>query len=180
MDKELYAAMTELSKEVSDAMQNALDRSKDFLKKHIENDVYASPYSPKVYQPRHKNPSLGAPLSDMESYSDTLPIPIGGVTGNGLMLTSALTYLPKGSHRKKKWDTANGNELIGRIERKNPSYTWENPNNSIPERPFWQNFIDEMVQGGELERLFVDALKTKEPSAKADGNIEEEQSDRNY
>lgn len=184
-DMQLRAFLNTLIGEISDASTVAMEESKESLKDHIVNDVYKA-YTPKAYKRRSENPLLGTPLSDLDAYSHTIK-PSGGNVGGNLVVTTKLYYNPRGSHavarwssdapQKKKIKNVDDNELIGRIEKKDPAYNWGN--SKVPERPFWQEFVREMVDGGRLEKAFVRAMKPKEQVV-ADGNIVAETYDTEY
>ena len=184
-DAQLRAFLNTLISEIADAEESALSEAQESLKKHIVEDVYQA-YSPTVYKRRSNNNGLGTPLSDLNAYSQTIP-PAGGNVNGKLMVTSRLYYNPKGAHQVKKWSSGasnkkgivnvDDNQLISRIEKKDPAYNWGN--DAVPPRPFWQNFINEMVTNKELENAFVWAMSTKEDIV-ADGNIVEDPHDRDY
>lgn len=117
---------------------------RDALKRHVESDVYdKSLYKPKVYKRRSEAEGRGTPLNDIEGNAFPIIRTIPGAAEIGI------NYMPTGEHKNEKWHTADGNELIGRIEKKNPPYTWEPKTGpQIPERPFWQKFVDEMIDTG--------------------------------
>lgn len=177
LDNDFRAFMNELVADTFRAASETMEDAKEVLKKHIVNDVYAEEiYDPKVYKRRSKNRSLGTPLSDVDTYSSVIP-PAGGNVGGQLVVTSRLYYNPKGSHKVKRWDTASDDDLIGRIEKKDPPYTWGN--DEVPPRPFWQNFISEMVDDGEIERAFARSMNGKN-EIKADGAVIADDADRHY
>lgn len=179
MDEAFAAVYNQILLEVASSVEKALNDAKPHLKKRIEADVYKV-YSPTVYKRRSDDSTLGVSLAAQaitEPYTSVIK-PGGGNVNGMLQVTSRLYYNPQGNHKRKKWHTADYDDLIGRIEKKSPPYTWGQA--QVPERPFWQNFVDEMVGGGELERLFVDAMKSAEPTIVADGNITEDASDREY
>ena len=175
-DAQLKTFLNTLISEISEAEKSALADAQDALKRHIVKDVYEA-YSPTVYKRRSKNSSLGTPLSDMDAYSTVIE-PAGGNVNGNLQVTSRLVYNPQGGHKVQKWHDQDYNSLIGRIEKKSPAYTWGN--DIVPERPFWQEFISEMIDQKELERAFVWALSANEPTVIADGKILEEAHDREY
>ena len=179
-DKQLSTFMNKLAGDVSTAVSTALDDAKETLRQKILSEVESDDvYTPKVYKRRSERSGRGAPLSDMNAYSKIIQ-PIAQNMNGRLNVTSRLYYNPQGGHTVKKWHTADYNDLIGRIEKKSPPYTWEPKDGAIPPRPFWQHFIDEMVGKKELEKAFVWALKASEETAIADGNLVEDTFDREY
>jgi len=124
------------------------------LKKHIDTDVYGAYKKPRVYKRRKDDNSLGTPLNDVSD--------IWGSGGNATAYADGrhvtLDYSPSGTHKVKAWSDQDGNALIGRIEKKNPPYKYESQERTIPERPFWQNFVNEMVDEGRLDEFFTNAM----------------------
>ena len=175
-DAQLRVYLNTLIQEIADAEKSALAEAQDALKRHIVSDVYQA-YSPTVYKRRSKNSAMGTPLTNMDAYSDIIE-PAGGNVNGNLQVTSRLYYNPQGGHKVQKWHDKDFNDLIGRIEKKSPAYRWGN--NLVPERPFWQEFISEMIDQKELEKAFVWALSANEPTVIADGKIFEDAHDREY
>lgn len=180
-DEAIREVMNALIVEIAEALPEVMDNAKDTLKKHIDEDVLSeSVYKPKVYKRRSDNNGLGVSLSaqaQMEPYTKIIA-PTGGNVGGKLKITSRLYFNPSGAHKYEKWHTADYNELIGRIEKKSPAYTWGQ--DQVPPRPFWQRFIDEMIGGGEIEASFVDAMRRKGETVTADGGVTEDPYDREY
>lgn len=147
---EMSAAMLRATIEVEGAMADALEN-------RIITDVYKR-YDPVRYERRSENPSLGVPLTSLQ-YMDALspnkvPKPIGGL----IRIEGGLEYKPSGEHAVPDWDTADGDDLIGRIENSYPPYTW--PDGVPPRRRFWQNFVEEMIEGGQIGTTFMQKMKT--------------------
>lgn len=139
--------LREEKKKIDAAVQAALgsvaDGMKDALERHIQTDVYDA-YEPEVYLRRSENRALGTPLIDMEANVSSVQ------AGNAL----SFEYLPTGEHTVKRWATADGDALIRRIETGNPPYDFKDPGN----RPFWENFCNEMIVGGGLYDFFARAM----------------------
>lgn len=129
------------------------------LQKHIQKDVYDA-YEPKSYK-RRVDYGGGIPLISTENMDLSI---------KPFQLT--FSYEPSGrnSHYPDS-DYVDGDELINRIE--NSLYDWDGTG-SIPERHFWNNFVDDMVgASGQAERIFVKGMNTYQPDlqVKADGNM---------
>ena len=182
-DPDFRAVMNTIVTEIFAAMPNVVNDAQDTLKRHIDKDVYSA-YTPTVYKRRSDNESYGTPLNNMLMYTKEIS-PVGGNVGGKLVVTSRLYYNPTGVHTVKKWSSSgsskkgilnvDGNDLINRIEKKSPGYNWGN--DIVPARPFWQEFVTEMVQGGEFEKAFVSEMRKTEQIV-ADGNVIEDPSDR--
>lgn len=170
--------MNALIPDIQGAFPKVLESARDTLKKHIDEDVYQA-YQPEVYKRRSDDSKYGISLG-AQVYQEpfTKLINPGNVNlGGKLGFTARLWFHPSGQHKVKKWNTADDSDLIGRIENKDPAYTWGN--DDVPQRPFWQRYIDEMVNGGEFENSFVDGMRGA-GKISADGNVIEDPSDRTY
>lgn len=157
IDEDFKAFQSEVSAAVRGAMDGVGERMKDALKRHIEQDVYEA-YTPKVYQRRSENLLLGTPLNNMDANTY--------IFNKGAGVT--LDYLPTGDHAVAKWSGADGDALVGRIEKKSPPYNWGD--DQVPERPFFQNFTDEMTDGGALARYFAEAMLEQGVIVEEDGS----------
>ena len=129
------------------------------LQKHIQTDVYDA-YTPQSYM-RRIDYGGGTPIISAKNMDLQL---------NKMSLT--FSYEPSGRNtRYPNSDFVNGDELINAIE--NSDYTWKGTDN-IPERHFWNNFVDDMVgASGQAERIFVKGMNTAQPDlqVKLDGNM---------
>lgn len=114
------------------------------LKKHIELDVYAM-YTPKDYLRRSDNPAYGTPLNSDENIGAT-------VVDNTLIFG----YVPTGEHSLYEEEIDN-DDLIRVIEL-GKGYQWFVGKRKIPPRPFWDNFVTEMIQGKQAEISFVGGM----------------------
>ena len=144
LDEDLKAFQAELAGKVTASMDGVGERMKDALAAHIETDVYGA-YSPRQYKRRSEDGSRGKPLSDMTANAKVYN------KGAGL----SLHYKPTGDHEIRKWSGVDGDDLIGRIEKKDPMYHFYPTEGEIPDRPFWQNFVSEMIEGGALDDYFA-------------------------
>lgn len=157
----------------------ALEQVQGQMTEHLENriieDVY-NKYTPKEYPRRYDNPQFGDPLTSL-MYMDALG-PSGGITSNGdISMMAGLDYNPRGEHSGTTADLSpdspyydadnpsplkpnpvHENELIRRIET-GKGYDWKVPSAVYKGRPFWQNFVNEMIEGGQLGALFLQAMK---------------------
>lgn len=167
IDSDLNAFKVELGKMVSASMNAVGANMQEALARHIETDVYDQ-YSPKTYERRYENGGLVAQARTARVYNHG-----AGVT---------LEYKPDGMHpTEARWHKVDGDELIGRIEKHEPEYNWQPKKKKIPNRPFWQNFVDELVDEKELERYFVDAMRENGATdIIGDGDVIREANDGNY
>lgn len=177
IDNDFRQFMNTLIVDMFDALPKVMDDAKENLEQHIETDVYKA-YSPKVYKRRSENEGLGTPLNYMESPNVKIISPAGGKVGDKLQVTTKLYYNPTGNHSVKKWHGVDYNELISRIEKKDPAYHWGN--DDVPPRPFWQNFVTDMVDGNGLESFFAQHMKEAGETIVQDGDVTEDAFDREY
>lgn len=171
IDEELTAF---LKQTINPAVTKALDSvgvdMAGALKRHIQTDVYDA-YTPKVYERRSEHPGAGTPLDDMNANALTY--------NHGSSLTFA--YKPTGEHSNPTWHSVDGDDLIGRIEKHDPEYRWLPKNGTLPNRPFWQNFVNEMIDQKEMEYYFVAAMIMQGiTDITADGDLTRESGDGQY
>lgn len=155
LDAEMTAFKALLAQSLKKALTEVNADMQDLLKKHIETDVYKA-YKPKVYERRSKGTSLGTPLSNMQG-NVAFEATEAQVAPQGVGAQTRFQYLPTGEHSVQAWSGTDGDALIGRIERKSPPYDWGNE--KIPERPFLQNFFEELIEGGAAEDMLLKWLQ---------------------
>ncbi len=179
LDADMRAIMNELIGASVYALEKVEEVTTETLRKHIDSDVYRA-YKPKIYERRSDDPSLGTPLNDMGK-NVTQFKPFGGKTSDtSFSVTGGISYDPTGEHQNSEWSDVNENALIGRIERKSPPYNWEPKNGRLKPRPFWQNTVSEMTDGGEAERAIIWAFGEKGIELDMDSGVERESSDGDY
>lgn len=172
LSTELTALLkTELQAALSSTLDDVGLDMREALARHLETDVYAaSVYTPKVYERRMGNGGLMASAEKARIYNSGTYV--------------AVEFKPDGLHKNPEWSSDIApDDLIGRIERHNPEYNWLPKKKKLPNRPFWQNFVNEMVDEGELERSFVAAFKSHWDDKKdivVDGELEREPADGTY
>lgn len=146
-----------VSKEISNAVYADM---KDALEEHIRDDVYSHAiYEPKTYLRRSEHRDMGVSLREAVSNKEYTQ-QIGPFDYATMDWVAGLSYEPTGEHENAEWNGVHGDALIGRIEKKEPPYQYEpKKGKEIPKRPFWQNFIEELIEGGRLERTVEAELK---------------------
>lgn len=175
------------------------DDMKETLAFRIVEDVYKE-YTPDLYPRRSDNPGFGTPLNDMEK--NVLGSAKGGAGGAYIHFD----YLPSGAHSGVFGDVisdelvlerfgveaddpikppeaqADGNELIRRIET-GKGYDWRPPKKKkkkfTDERPFWQNFVNELIEGNGFAYAAKQAFK-REGIEVSEISAEREPKDGNY
>jgi len=164
--QDLAAFKIELTKRSAAAMDEVGADMQSALAKHIETDVYAA-YSPKLYERRGMDGGLVAQAMTAKIYNH----------GAGV----SIEYKPDGMHPKVPgWNKVHGDDLIGRIEKHSPEYNWLPKNKTIPNRPFWQNFVSEMVDDGTAEYYYAAAMRRQGEDVTEDGAIVREANDGAY
>lgn len=174
LEKEFIEILkTEFSDAIEKANRAVETSMRDILAQHIANDVYDA-YTPKRYKRRYSAPGG---LLDMPKHGFALNSGSGGVY---------IIYKPSGAHPTVSgWDNVGGDDLIGRIEKHDPEYEWlPKKGKGIPNRPFWQNFVDEMLDGGTMETVWTNAANGALPEGwtldMSDGGIQRDAEDGSY
>ena len=177
LQKQLYGGAVAA---VNDAVVTEL---RDVLGFHIRHDVYEA-YEPKGlihYERRSKHRGLGTSL--LESADEDHAQSIFKLESGGKWV-SGISYEPTAEHENYEWSEPDlePDRLISRIENKDPPYNYEPRRGKIPKRPFWQEFVTEMIEGGRFAKTVEEILKEKgiaEPGDSITGVIRDE-SDGNY
>ncbi len=133
-----------INKAVSAGLNAVSSDMSAVLKQHIELDVYAM-YDPKVYLRRSENSSYGTPLNSDENIGAT-------VIDNTLIFG----YVPTGEH--SLYDEEIDNDDLIRVIELGKGYQWYVGKRKIPPRPFWDNFVTDMIQGKQAEISFVGGM----------------------
>lgn len=154
----------------SPAVQKALDDvgadMQSALARHVETDVYST-YQPNVYERRGENGGIIAQAREARIYNH----------GNGV----AIEFKPDGTHpTESAWSKVHGDDLIGRIEKHSPEYQWIPKKRRLPNRPFWQKFVNEMVDEGMTEHYFADAMRRLDFDVTEDGSVTRDGEDGEY
>ena len=159
INKEYKAFNTKVYKGVQAGLTAVGSELTKQLQKHIQTEVYDA-YTPQSYM-RRIDYGGGTPIISPKNMDLQL---------NKMSLT--FSYEPSGRNtRYPNSKFVDGDDLINAIE--NSDYTW-NGTEHIPERHFWNNFVDDMVgASGQAERIFVKGMNTAQPDlqVKADGNM---------
>lgn len=114
------------------ALQAVASEMKNSLQTHLKNDWYSG-YSPKQYVRRTDGASGEGLMS---------PTYIDIAVNNK---TLSFSYEPKGDYPDNpKYHTRDGDDLIQSIQ---SGKLYGNP----PQRPFWNNFVDEMADRGIMD-----------------------------
>lgn len=146
-----------LEKQVRDAFrasrQTMADDMRLCLQDHVENDVYDQ-FWPIEYVRRRDHGGLADMQASATVYSDERD---GG-------MNLALRYQPSGAEDGEGNEIdphVDGDDLVKRIEKRNPDYNWTR---KPPKRPFFSNFVQEMIDGGRAEETLVRAMNAADPA----------------
>ena len=140
------------------------------LQRHIQKDVYEA-YTPEQYQRRYNNPQYGRSIFDAGNMNWNLTR-IGGRDG------VEFTYEPNGRNTYyPNSDYYVDSDSLITVLQEDRGYLWFNGGGIGTKRPFWNNFVDEVVQRG--DQWFVAGFNQFDPSirAKSDRKLVQEASD---
>nr|DAF22681.1 MAG TPA: hypothetical protein [Caudoviricetes sp.]DAJ84613.1 MAG TPA: hypothetical protein [Caudoviricetes sp.] len=148
--------MTALEKQVKDAFRASrpalAEEMRQCLREHVVEDVYDK-LEPEEYVRRRGTKGLADMNASATVYSDE--------RDGGMNLT--LLYHPSGAtdgNGEPIDPHVDGDDLINRIEKNDPAYNWgRRPKN----RPFFRNFVEEML-GGRAEETLVRAMNGADPT----------------
>lgn len=176
MEKELIALLkTEINPALEKANEAVAQAMREALVRHISNDVYPA-YQPKLYERRGASGGLLGQAINMGRGA-------GGMISDSTR--AKIQYMPDGGHPTVSgWSKVHNDDLIGRIEKHSPEYNWLPKHGSIPDRPFWQNFVNEMVDGNGIETAWASAMRAALPAGwkldMSDGGVQRDGSDGEY
>lgn len=149
--------MAALEKQVKDAFRASrpalAEEMRQCLREHVVEDVYDK-LVPEEYVRRRGTKGLADMNASATVYSDE--------RDGGMNLT--LLYQPSGAADGEGEPVdphVDGDDLIDRIEKRNPEYNWTR---KPPKRPFFSNFVQEMIDGGRAEETLVRAMNAADPS----------------
>ena len=148
--------MAALEKQVKDAFRASrpalAEEMRQCLREHVVEDVYDK-LVPEEYVRRRGTKGLADMNASATVYSDE--------RDGGMNLT--LLYHPSGAtdgNGEPIDPHVDGDDLINRIEKNDPAYNWgRRPKN----RPFFRNFVEEMLDG-RAEETLVRAMNGADPT----------------
>lgn len=110
------------------------------LQNHLWRDWYYA-WQPKVYQRRTDDGGIGGGIGrPLGSY---LNMDYDSEPG-----TMEFRYEPTGEHFVDAWHTNDGDEIIEMIQYPYNRWTWIPKHSHAPQRMFWNNFVDDQINGG--------------------------------
>ena len=153
LDEDLAVLEKKFMGAMAAAMPALREDMADCLAEHVQGDVYEA-FEPHEYVRRG---AYGG-LIDIEGNS------FFDVRQNGVRMI----YLPSGeSEQVSPEDQLDGDALIGRIEHLDPPYDWTR---RPPPRPFFENFVTELVEGGRAEETLVLAMNQQDAELQIEAN----------
>jgi hypothetical protein len=168
---------TELRGRIAKGLMALRDNMRESLAQHVVKDVYNA-YQPNMYERRGENGGLQQQALNATSHADGSP--------DGTSYRIYINFAPNGNHSMESdWAKegvypVHGDDLIGRIENWNPRYSYPPRHKRLPSRPFWRNFVSEMVDDGMAEYFFASAMREQGDDVIEDGAIFREPGDGDY
>ena len=123
------------------------------LQRHVKNDVYAA-YKPKSYKRTGEMGDISNMTSTIDKASNTLAFEYRFGT------ESARPYFK------------DSDQVIAAVQ--DSDYLWNVGNREIPERPFWDNFFNELFSDNRVDEYFASGMNQSTPSLRAtavDGSV---------
>lgn len=168
LEEDMAALEAEVKNAFRASRKALADDMRACLQDHVEADVYDE-FQPREYVRRRENGGLSDMGASATVYSDE------GL--GGMELT--LLYQPDGGkdgEGNDVPDAVSGDDLVNRIEKKDPEYNWKR---KPKKRPFFRNFVREMIEGNRAEETLVRAMNAASPTLEitADGDMIRESED---
>ena len=165
--QDLEAMTPEIDKGIYYGLTTVAADLPPLLQQHVRDDVYDE-YAPDKYLRRSEYPEYGVPIDDIRNmYSKAYP----------QSRHMVFQYFHKGAHSLYDDNPTypqyiSGDELLDVLE-SGSGYSWEVGKKNIPPRPYWSNFVTDVVEKGKAERAFGSGFNTSGIGIKAvtDGNI---------
>lgn len=152
-EQDMAALETQVKNAFRASRKDLADDMRECLQDHIETDVYEA-FQPTEYVRREGNSGLYDMNASATVFSDERD---GG-------MNLSLLYQPSGATDGEGTEIdphVDGDDLINRIEKKDPDYNWRR---KPGKRPFFASFVYEMVEGGRAEETMVRAMNAIDPA----------------
>lgn len=168
LEEDLAALEAEVKNAFRASRQTLADDMRSCLQEHVETDVYDE-FQPSEYVRRRDSGGLSDMQANTTVYSEE--------RDGGMNLT--LRYQPDGSRDGEGNDVpdaVSGDDLVNRIEKKDPEYNWRR---KPKKRPFFRSFVEEMIEGRRAEDTLVAAMNAADPALEVvpDGDVTRESDD---
>lgn len=153
LDKDYEEQLQTIGKAIPAGLSVVGNEMAAALQRHVKNDVYAA-YKPKSYKRTGEMGDISNMTSTIDKSSNTLAFEYRFGT------ESARPYF-KGS-----------DQVIAAVQ--DSDYLWNVGNREIPERPFWDNFFNELFSDNRVDEYFASGMNQSTPSLRAtavDGSV---------
>ncbi len=151
LDEDMAALEQRFKAALAGAMPTLREDLSQCLFEHVQGDVYEK-FDPKEYIRRGEYGGL----ADIDGNTEF------AVTEDSV----SMDYQPSGESEQVE-NPLNGDALIGRIEHLEPPYDWTR---RPPPRPFFENFVTELVEGGRAEETLVRAMNQQDAELQIEAN----------
>lgn len=177
LEAELAALLTgELQTKIGAALAEVRDDMRDTLARHVEKDVYKAYQNPIEYERRGVNGGL-------QGQAMNATVHAGPIGQDGKNYRIYLEFKPDGNHPDAanwKEPPVHGDEFISRIENWNPKYPYPPRHRKLPRRPFWQKYVEELMDDGMADVFLARALRAQGEEVIEDFGVEREAEDGDY
>lgn len=153
LDKDYEEQLQTIDKAIPAGLSVVGNEMAAALQRHVKNDVYAA-YKPKSYKRTGEMGDISNTTSTIDKASNTLAFEYRFGT------ESARPYFK------------DSDQVIAAVQ--DSDYLWNVGNREIPERPFWDNFFNELFSDNRVDEYFASGMNQSTPSLRAtavDGSV---------
>ena len=153
LDKDYEEQLQTIDKAIPAGLSVVGNEMAAALQRHVKNDVYAA-YKPKSYKRTGEMGDISNMTSTIDKSSNTLAFEYRFGT------ESARPYFK------------DSDQVIAAVQ--DSDYLWNVGNREIPERPFWNNFFNELFSDNRVDEYFASGINQSTPSLRAtavDGSV---------
>lgn len=153
LDKDYEEQLQTIDKAIPAGLSVVGNEMAAALQRHVKNDVYAA-YKPKSYKRTGEMGDISNMTSTIDKASNTLAFEYRFGT------ESARPYFK------------DSDQVIAAVQ--DSDYLWNVGNREIPERPFWDNFFNELFSDNRVDEYFASGMNQSTPSLRAtavDGSV---------
>lgn len=153
LDKDYEEQLQTIDKAIPAGLSVVGNEMAAALQRHVKNDVYAA-YKPKSYKRTGEMGDISNMTSTIDKSSNTLAFEYRFGT------ESARPYFK------------DSDQVIAAVQ--DSDYLWNVGNREIPERPFWDNFFNELFSDNRVDEYFASGMNQSTPSLRAtavDGSV---------
>lgn len=153
LDKDYEEQLQTIDKAIPAGLSVVGNEMAAALQRHVKNDVYAA-YKPKSYKRTGEMGDISNMTSTIDKSSNTLAFEYRFGT------ESARPYFK------------DSDQVIAAVQ--DSDYLWNVGNREIPERPFWDNFFNELFSDNRVDEYFASGMNQSTPSLRTtavDGSV---------